>query len=171
MMEYVFASGLLGFALGYLGGKRQAAPERPMRLVDTRTYAMTPPGLVAHSWTEAEQWRAHVVSFAWHGGLIGFSYRQMAAAGIVRRAGWEVYTALLVDAGILQRRERSSTTWAGGWSSVKLRVALEHKLLALPYPPGRPPELNSPRLMAAQLAQRSAAGAVGAVGGLYAGGR
>jgi hypothetical protein len=150
MFETMAAAGLVGFIVGWLAGRRPG-PEKPMRLVKLNDFR--PPGLVARSWTEEENWRMHLCSFDWHGSLIGFSYRAMKDAGIVRRAAWETYTQLLVEEGILQRHERSATTWAGGWSAVKLNVALRHRTIPLPrYPKGNPPELNS-ALLSAQLAQ------------------
>jgi hypothetical protein len=163
MIETVFAVGVVSFVLGWLAGRR-SGPARPMRLV--KVNAFTAPGLAPLSWTETEMWRAHVTSFAWHGSLIGFSYRQMRTAGVCRRRAWKRYTDLLKGAGILQAAEGSETTWAGGWSAIKLRVALEHKLISLPYPPGKPPEINSVKLVAAQLARRGAAGAPNAAGRL-----
>jgi hypothetical protein len=152
MMLETITTVLVAFALGWLAGRRQSDP-RPMRLVSVHEFK--PPIMPAQSWTEAEMWRASVTSFCWHGGLIGFSYRQMRAEGVCRRAAWKTYTDLLCGFGILQRHERTETTWAGGWSYSRVRVALEHRLIALPCPVGKPPEINSAKLVAAQLAQRN----------------
>ena len=153
---------LAGFGLGWLSGRRPSVdPARPMRLVHVNEY--TAPMLAPLSTTDADQWQLYTCAFAFHANLLGsFSYRTLAGAGVCRRAAWERYTGLLKDAGIIQAAERSSTTWAGGWCYSKLRAALKHGVIALPYPAGSPPALNSAKL-AAQMAQRSAAGTVGTV--------
>jgi hypothetical protein len=167
VLEMTLGAGLLGFLAGFMAGRNQApkAEPRPMRLV--RREFTAPGGPVAQSWSDAELWRLHVGSFAYHGNITGFSYRAMREAGVCRRAAWERYTELLKGAGVIQGAERSATTWAGGWCVSRLNVELRHGRITLPYPSGKPPALNSAKL-AAQMAQRSTPGTVGARAGGHA---
>jgi hypothetical protein len=142
MLETFAAVGLVGFILGWLGGRRQSDP-KPMRLVSV--HAMTPPMLAPKAGAELGQWELYVCAFAWHATMLhSWSFRTLTGASVVRRAGWECYTGLLREAGVIQAGDRSRTDWAGGWSYCKLRTALKHGRLALPYPAGGPPALNSP---------------------------
>lgn len=151
MIETIAGVGLAAFALGWLSGRRQSNPA-PMRLV-TR-HAATAPGLVAKGGAELGQWQLYTTAFAFHANLVGFSYRALRDAGVCRRAAWQQYTDLLKGAGVIQGQERSATSWAGGWCYARLRVAIKHQVIDLPFPIGDPPALNSAKL-AAQMAQRS----------------
>ena len=158
------------FAAGLAVGRWQARREwrrgpgaRPMRLT---ALGYTSPILPAHSGAQLSQWELYAVSFAFHGNMIGFGYRQMRKAGLCRRAACETFTELLTGAGVLVARERSETTWAGGWGYPAFRAAVKNGRLTLPFPAGSPPPLNSAHVMAAQTAQRSA----GSPGGTGAGG-
>lgn len=161
MLETAFFAGIVGFGLGFVAGRRPTAAEKPLQLVSVHSFE--PPAGLQHSAAQVDQWPLYTTAFCFHANLLGsFSYRSMAAAGVVRRAAWECYTGILKDAGVIQAVPRSTTAWAGGWCYSKLRVELKHKRLALAYPAGNPPALNSAKistlLTQAFTAQASGAG-------------
>lgn len=155
MLEYIAAAGLAGWCLGWWAGHRGAGlpPERPMRLVHVNDF--TAPGLAPKSGAELGQWELSTIAFTWQASMVGsFAYRPLRDAGVIRRRGWEIYCDVLRQAGIIQSSERSATWWAGGWSTSRLRVELKHGAIALPFPAGAPPAINSAWL-GAQMARRS----------------
>ena len=145
--EVVAAAGALGFVWGFVAGRRKpgGTTDKPLRLVMTHGYTAPTSGL-QHSAPQLGQWELYTCSWAWHGSIVGFSYRNMASAGVCRRAAWEIYSGLLRDAGVLQAAPRSATSWAGGWSYSRLRAELKHGRLLLPYPGGNPPAINSAKI-------------------------
>jgi hypothetical protein len=162
MIETLLATFAAGLGLGWLAGRRPASTDKPMRLVTV--HGMTAPGLAPLAGADLLQWELYVTAFAFHANLLGtFAYRPLRDAGVCRRRAWETYRGLLLGAGVLQGDEGSATTWAGGWCYSKLRTALDHGRLVLPYPTGTPPALNSAKL-AARLAQASTAQRASTVG-------
>jgi len=131
-----------------------------MRLV---TMGYTSPVLPAIPGATLSQWELYAVSFAFHGNMIGFSYRRMAGAGLCRRAAWQTYTELLAGAGVIRTEARSASGWAGGWNYPRLRSAIKNGRLSLPFPSGDPPTLNSAHV-ATQIAQHST-GSTASTGG------
>lgn len=138
-------AGLAGFAAGRWW-ERHARPVKPSRqpgqggmvLRDFRVDGIAPmantPPMVAPPLTRAEEWRLAITSFAFHGNMVGFSYRAMSGAGICRRAAWEGYSGLMRDKGILIRVSRVETAWGPSWGYPRFRVELKRGVLTLPYP-------------------------------------
>jgi hypothetical protein len=168
LLETTIGAAALGFLAGFLAGRSRVpkAEPRPMRLVRVHE-TIAPGGPVAQSWSESEMWRLSLTSFMYHGNVCGFSYRAMGpeGAGVVRRAAWQTFSTVLREAGVLVASERSTTSWAGGWTYPKARAALKHGLITPPCPAGKPPMLLSGH-WATLTIQRStvAPGATGAGG-------
>lgn len=64
----------------------------------------------------------------------------LAASVVASEPDWTLLTDVLAEAGILIKRERSRTRYAGGWSLERVRA--ERETLRLPHPNRLPPTVN-----------------------------
>lgn len=141
---------LVGVGVGYLAHREQTRQTRPMRLT---TFSHTTPFIAPTPEDVLDQWKLYLTAFAFHGNMLDFSERKMTKARIVTGPGWEKYTEIMRDAGLLVKRHGARTAWAMGWNYPRLRSELKHNVLSLPFPVGLPPALNT-RWQAPQMTHR-----------------
>lgn len=121
-----------------------------------RRYAVVPDSDATRLHARADRWRAHVEQFCFFGNQLRFSQRRMLKTGLCTRPTWDVYTGLLVNAGVMIKIKRSGCYWRDGWDRHKLAVLLRRRMMTLPYPLDEdPPPLFHTRASETQRAQRS----------------
>lgn len=141
MIEILLAC-LASFGLGYFfGSSDKPKLLRPFRLVRWG-YTSPAPGPMPE--TTISQWDLYVTAFAFHGNQLRFSEREMTERqGVCTSTAYDRYKALLRDAGVIVTEKRRATQWAPTWNYSSFRMAIKHGHLALPYPAGNPPALNT----------------------------
>lgn len=147
---------IAGFGLGWLA----RGTDKPIKMPRLVRWGYTSPVPGPMPETTIGQWDLYVTAFCYWGNRLNFSERKMMAEGICSSPAYRMYKAILKGAGVIVTRERSDTKWAMEWNYAKLRTALKHGRIALPYPPGDPPLLNA-RGWATQSTHRTAGNAGG----------
>lgn len=139
MIETLIAF-IAGFGCGYL----YRGSDKPIKAMRLMRFGYTAPGPGPMPETTISQWDLYVTAFAFHGNQLRFSEREMTARqGVCTSTAYDRYKALLRDAGVIVTQKRHATQWAPDWNYSSFRMAVKHGRLALPYPAGNPPALNT----------------------------
>jgi hypothetical protein len=131
---------IAGFGLGWLA----RGSDKPIRMPRLVRWGYTSPVPGPMPETTISQWDLYVTAFAFHGNQLRFSEREMTERqGVCTSTAYDRYKALLRDAGVIVTEKRRATQWAPTWNYSSFRMAIKHGHLALPYPAGNPPALNT----------------------------
>lgn len=154
----VLAAAALGFASGWLAGRRGKieAEQHPLTLV--RTHALTAePMLVAPApadpFARAEGWRMALGQFVTWAAPLAFSRARVLAAGVCSRPAYDKFMYLLRHDGAVVTFAKSGTVWGAGWDKRKYQALLRRGLLRPPFPL----DTDAPRVLHTRALQSQAA--------------
>jgi hypothetical protein len=154
-IESVVAAAALGFASGYLAGRRPTIEEKPLTLVRTMPLMAVPMQVApapADPFVRAEGWRMALGQFVTWAAPLDFSRARVLAAGICSRPSYDKFMFLLRHDGAVVTFAKSGTVWGAGWDKRKYQALLRRGLVRPPYPT----DTDAPRVLHTRALQSQA---------------